>query len=452
MRLNSTKSEIEEKSKAEPISVKSRHVQYSLRCINMLEVNIHNIRYRDNENEVIRNVSFCAEKGSIICITGRSGSGKSTLLNCITGIIPEIINASGEIQILYEGEKITYGDVGYIPEGSYNSLFYLSVEAQLNHIPNEEAKVLLQSFGLGDKWKSNTSELSMGERKIISLISILMMNNKICILDEPTAYLDTSNVRKILCMIEQMKHEKIIIIISHDVQCIDLADVKYELANGQLKQYDSIFVQPSIIEENPNVREDTHKNILLDLKEVTYAYPNGTKCLNNFSMTIYEGEILGICGRNGSGKTTIMRYILENVRELFKSGCSKKKLKCGGMLQDFHKQFFAYTVEKEIAFGDSEMQQDEYDKIIRYLELDNVKGVNPHFLSEGQKRLVLMGALVLRKLDILFLDEPFDNLDVSRVIKAKRMLKDYKANISSIIILDQNMHLYEDILDRVIYL
>lgn len=418
----------------------------------MLEVKIRNMVYNGADKPVLDGVCFAVREGELVCITGKNGTGKSTLLNCMTGIIPHVIRASGEFVITLDGEKLESSDLEYVSEGGYNAMFYLNVRAQLYHISEEDRKALLADFGMLHKSEAAIQELSMGERKIISLLAALKTKRKVCILDEPTVFLDDEKIRRLLALIDREKAEKHILLISHDPRCMEAADSSYELREGQLFSYEFQKGEVQTFKEAGSQKSEPSSQVLLHIPAFSYAYPGGTNCFDKYPVTLYEKEIVGICGGNGSGKTTLMNYILKNAGLLYKKGYTKKKLTCLGMMQDFHKQFFAYSAEDELRSGKKSYGADTYEAILKDMGLWKRREENPHFLSDGQKRLLLLGSLMLQEADLLILDEPLDNLDRAKAEQAKTFIRLHRNNVGTIVVLDQNMELYEDLLDRVIML
>lgn len=420
----------------------------------MLEVMIRDVIYDSTERKALEKIELTAAAGELVCICGKNGAGKSTLLNCIAGIIPHVIRASGQCSVTLDGEAVESADLEYVSESSCNSLFYFDVKAQLCHINDREREKILDDFGLLPKLRCGIGELSMGEKKIVTLLAALKTERRLCILDEPTVFLDDEKIEKLMRLIGREKAGKHILLISHDRRCMEAADSNYEIRDGKL--YSCRLQEDS--EKDGGERKETKAGesaalpVLLHIPALTIRHPNGVLCFDAYPLTLYEGEIVGICGGNGSGKTTLMNYLLKNIRLLYKKGYSKRKLTGMGMLQDFHKQFFACSAAGELSLGRSVTGNELCEEMLKDMGLWQCREESPHFLSDGQKRMLLLGALMLEEADLLILDEPFDNLDSVRTEQAKTMIRKFHSQRETIVILDQNMEIYEDLTDRIIRL
>lgn len=187
---------------------------------------------------VLENLSFGVEKNEIAAILGPSGIGKSTLLKCIVQLEP-VDRGS----FLLNGETLTEKNrtqVGLVFQSSSlfqhkNVLENLLMAPRYHKLYEEEellsmADKYLKDFGLSDKKYAYPSELSGGQRQRIAIIRALLLRPLLLCFDEPTSSLDQDNKALLLEILQKIKKDHAILIVSHDEEFIDkVADKKIHL-------------------------------------------------------------------------------------------------------------------------------------------------------------------------------------------------------------------------------
>ena len=167
---------------------------------------------------------------------------------------------------------------------------------------------------------------------------------------------------------------------------------------------------------------------IIELQDVHYTYPDGTRALDGISFRIVHGESVGIVGANGAGKSTLLLQIngtLISTRGRVRIGetiLSKKtarevRKRIGFIFQNSDDQLFMPTVFEDVAFGPLHLgwtQENVEQSAIKALEqvrCVHLRDRPPHKLSEGQKRSVSIASVISMDPDILVMDEPSSNLD-----------------------------------------
>ncbi len=183
-----------------------------------------------NKVEVLKGIDLEINKGDFVTITGPSGSGKTTLLNLLIGIdVPDegriVINGL-DLFSLDENERALWRrrEIGYVPQFFFLIPFLTALEnvelaCKLVGARDSKNKALfaLESVGLKDKYKSFPFELSGGEIQRVAIARAMVHNPPIIVADEPTAYLDSENKRKIVDLLEGIwKQGKTVILATHD--------------------------------------------------------------------------------------------------------------------------------------------------------------------------------------------------------------------------------------------
>ncbi len=230
---------------------------------------INNLTYRyDKKNKALDNVSMDFEKGDIIGIIGSNGSGKSTLFNNLMGILK-----ASEGEILYNNSPLKYDkkslynlrkDVGIVFQDPEKQIFYSMVYDDLafalRNIGLDEKTIKIRINSALDAVNGKqfiekpVHSLSFGQKKRVAIASVLAMDNKIILLDEPTAGLDPESTRAIVDIIKSMHDRgKKIVITSHDMNLIyDICDYIYVLNQGRIISEGTakdVFVDEYKIEE-----------------------------------------------------------------------------------------------------------------------------------------------------------------------------------------------------------
>jgi cobalt/nickel transport system ATP-binding protein len=182
---------------------------------------------------------------------------------------------------------------------------------------------------------------------------------------------------------------------------------------------------------------------IVDVKDVYFAYPDGTEALKGVSFRIFHGESVGLAGANGMGKTSLLLNICGHLIPakgevsigditLTKKTRQEIRKKVGFVFQRTDDQLFMPTVYEDVAFGPMNLgfPQEKVDERVKHA-LDMVGCMHlmnrpPHRLSEGQKRAVAIATVMAMDPDILIMDEPASNLDPKSRRQLINLLKGFE--------------------------
>lgn len=202
------------------------------------------------ENILFENVSLQFETGEMIAIVGKSGSGKTTLLSLISGLdVPKQGQVVYKDKVLTKSNLTTFRkhDVAIVFQ-AYNLLTYLSayqnvqvaMEISGHTIPEREKHIrkLLASVGIDETMQDKkVTHLSGGQQQRVAIARALAADSDLIVADEPTGNLDEETSQEIVNLFKSIAHEqnKTVILVTHDQDVTQQADVAYELAQKTLK-------------------------------------------------------------------------------------------------------------------------------------------------------------------------------------------------------------------------
>ena len=438
----------------------------------MLEFKDVSFTYKNSNNKVLDRVNFKINKGECILLTGVSGSGKSTLINLMNGLIPTLYEGQLEGEILFKNKDLkdieSYDiskNIGYVSQDPRGHFFTTNTTSELvfsmeNYgVPLNEMKKkyselvnLLELEKLVDK---NIIYISSGERQKIAIGCSLSLEPEIIILDEPSSNLDFHMTKKLKQLIEKLKTKGYTIIIAeHRMYYIqDLIDRVFVINNGKviektisdLKSNNEVPLRSldifNLELENISCK---NKELLMKINNITYK-----NILSNITTTVYKGDVIGLIGKNGVGKTTLLR-LLSNIMKPNK-GKIVGKVVPFLVMQDMDYQFFTESVESEMKFGSADNDLEKINSLLMKLGLTEFKDKIPFELSGGQKQRLLIAISALANVNLLMFDEPTSGLDYVNMTKVSGILKDLSKN-SALIVATHDIEFLYKTCNRVVYL
>jgi polar amino acid transport system ATP-binding protein len=231
---------------------------------------LENVRKSFGENEVLKGIDLAVEPHEVVCLIGASGSGKSTLLRCVN-----LVEPIDDGRVVVEGEEITAAGVDAnrirrrigIVYQSYNLFPHMTVLRNITLAPREalkqdraqaeeNARRLLDRFGLLDRENEYPDRLSGGQQQRVAIVRALAMRPHLMLLDEVTSALDPELVAEVLAVIKELAREGMTMLIAtHEMGFArDIADRVCFLDAGHILEQgppDRIFTAP----ENPRTRQ-----------------------------------------------------------------------------------------------------------------------------------------------------------------------------------------------------
>lgn len=456
-----------------------------------VEVQNLTFHYPQEKTPVLKDISFKVNPNEIVGIIGPSGCGKSTLMLAISGLIPHSVSGDLHGKVYIHGKNTARMTMAELSQTSQilfqcpeSQLFALNVEDELTfglenlNLPWREIERrrdnVLQSLMIDDIRHHSIEELSSGQKQRVALASLLAMEPKILLLDEPTANLDPQSVARLNKLVQELRSKHTIIIIEHNVEFIEgladkviMIDNGKVVANGRPKEvFSSKAFKKSmlplekidlILPRIKKISSKTKRKIILEIKDLNFSYQNNQRILSDVHLEIGRGDFLGILGLNGSGKSTLALNIiglLEGQGKIYLEGKEISKMdvfdrtkSIGYVFQNPNYQLFEENIFDEIAFGPKNLEinsKEINNRVMEALHITNLAGLqesDPHALSVGQKRRVSIASVLTMKPKILIIDEPDTGLDPKTAAGVMAYIKKLNESGMTIILISHNLEL-----------
>ena len=423
--------------------------------------------------KALDDVTFSVAKGEIHCLVGENGAGKSTLMKVLSGVHPfgtydGEIYVEGELQKfngISDSEKagiaIIYQELALVPELTVYENIFLGNEIHTGFVIDtnktiKEADTILKKVGLDVSPEVKVKTLGVGKQQLIEIAKALKKEVKILILDEPTAALNENDSDNLLELIKGLKEQGVTsILISHKLrEVLSIADTITVLRDGKTictldnrdrQVTDRVLIKHMVGRSIDNVfprREkiEPGEEVLRLENWCAYSPALGRDILKDINISVRAGEIVGIAGLMGSGRTELAKSIFGNPDHYRVSGSLRVK----GEEQKFRnpgdaiQSHLAYVTEdrkgngliliddvrhnitlanlKEIAERGIINENEEIVIASDYKESLNIKTPSieqkVRNLSGGNQQKVSLGKWLFVKPGVMILDEPTRGIDV----------------------------------------
>jgi len=449
----------------------------------------------------LQNVSFSVKPGEVHALMGENGAGKSTLMKILMGIY-----SPDEGEIIFEGKKIVVNNPGDalktgismihqelspVPYMTITENIFLGREKTFNHTPfvnkkylNEKTAQLLKEFNMSFlKPTMRLEQLSVAHKQMIEIIKAVSYNSKIIVMDEPTSALSEEEVKELFKTIRRLKQQKVgIIYISHRMEEIfELADRVTVLRDGQYIGTEEIsdinidqLIKMMVGRELTNIFPKVEANI----KEVALEVKNLTRenVFSNINFKVHKGEILGIAGLVGAGRSEIMRAIFGidpyDSGEIYVEGkkvninkpadaiaagiamVTEDRKELGLVLCRSIRENTILTELKKYCNGPFIKKAQEKDAVVNITKALAVKmsGINQTVgnLSGGNQQKVVLSKWLLGKPKVLILDEPTRGIDVGAKSEIYKLMGELAQQGIAIIMISSEMLEIMGMSDRII--
>lgn len=467
----------------------------------LIKVEDLKFRYALSDKDCLNGVNLEVDDGEFILIFGASGCGKTTLLRHMKRELLPAGYVRG--QVLYRGTDIkavpakqSASEIGYVMQNPDSQIVtdvvWHELAFGLENLGVDTGTIrrrvaeMASFFGIGSWFHKKTSELSGGQKQILNLASILAMQPRLLLLDEPTSQLDPIAAREFIDMVARLNRELGITVIMSEhrlEEVMPLASRVVLMEDGRIK-YDApprrlasmlcengdehylhslpaaarIFskvgprggdcplnvresknwirahlkeksVSPTSVAENgaPKRADTSGNNALIECRDVFFKYKkDAPDVLTGLSMSANAGELFCLLGENGSGKSTLLQII---AGLLFPQ---RGSVKIGGrnIRSLSPKELYVGGVgflpqNPKAVFLHDTLRADlgeEGAKIAEALGVGGLLDRHPYDLSGGEQQKAALARVLMQKPRILLLDEPTKGLDAQAKIELAELL------------------------------
>lgn len=453
-----------------------------------MNIEMKGINKSFGSNQVLKDAGFLLKDGEVHALMGENGAGKSTLMKILTGVYTRDAGT-----VIVDGEEVTYkspqeaekAGIVFIYQ-EINALFDLTVEENMfmgkeitkkfgvcdKKAMREKAKEVMDKVGVSIPVDAVMSDLSVGQQQMIEICKALMVDAKVIIMDEPTAALTESETEGLFKVINQLREKGVsIVYISHrmeeifalcdritilrDGQYIDTKEIK-DLTMDDVVQ---MMIGREIGERFPK-RDSKIGDVVLKVEGLTSG-----KLFHDVEFEVRAGEVLGVAGLMGAGRTEIMQAIFGNLKKdsgkIYIDGEEvsiknpRQAIKAGIGFVTEDRKTEGLLLEKSIAENieianlgkvskGGVLKKDKQDEIVKKgIDEFRVKCFGPwhecNNLSGGNQQKVVLAKWVYTDPKILILDEPTRGVDIGAKKEIYDVINDMAAKGVAVIMVSSEL-------------
>lgn len=470
--------------------------------VNIFDICSVSFSYPDSTDDILNNVSFKVDKGDFVVICGALGCGKTTLLRHLKPQVRPVGSFSGKI--LYEGKNIFddanedimrrySSEIGYVSQEADSQLVTDTVWHELafgleslgcdNMIIRKRVAECASFFDIQNIFNSKTHSLSGGQKQLVNLASIMVMQPKIIILDEPTSKLDPISAGKLIEMLGRINRETgtTIIISEHRLEeLLGLCNRVIIMDNGRIVSNSDVDGAASYLYENESIycgnaaisisgllgerehfplsvcearkwltdymynnsdnslnevnlrmtseEKDTDiKDTAINIKDIWFRYNKSViDVLKGLTLSIPKGTIYAVVGGNAVGKSTLLS-VISGIDKQYRGRINiDKDLSLAYIPQTPELMFSEESVEKELLKAkqlNENITDTELSDIIGVCRLNKLLYRNPFDLSGGEKQQLAIAKTLVADRDIILMDEPSKGMDSMYKVQFGTILK-----------------------------
>ena len=450
----------------------------------------------------LKGVNLTVNKGEIHALMGENGAGKSTLIKVLTGIYQknggticfdgEEINARTPIEANEKGISTIYQELNLVLfQTVYENLFLgREPRTKFGSIDRKamisEAKRILEELGIEIDVTRPLKNYSTAIQQMVAIARAVSINAKLVIMDEPTSSLDTHEVQVLFRIIRQLKSKGIsVIFISHKLDeifeiCDRLTVFKdgeyvgdYDIGElNQLKLISLMVGKDTVeLERNKQGYEFANAKVIAEMKDIRQGMR-----LNGINIEIKQGEVVGLAGLLGSGRTELAQVLfgsgmpdngeifwwgekagIHSPADAIKKGmgfCTEDR-KTEGIIPNLsvRENITIALLPKLNSFGF--VKTKEQDEIVRsYIDRLKIKTPTPEQaicnLSGGNQQKVLLARWMCMNPKLMILDEPTRGIDVGAKAEIEQLIQEFSKSGISVLMISSEIAELERNCDRII--
>ncbi|HEX7404910.1 MAG TPA: sugar ABC transporter ATP-binding protein [Candidatus Nanopelagicaceae bacterium] len=450
----------------------------------------------------LKDVSLSIRRGAVHGLVGANGAGKSTLIRCLAGVIApdsgQILIENREVKILDPhaatdlGLAFIHQEVSLVPSFNVLRNMAIGIEPETHfgiidwRSTRRRAEQVHERLGMHFSLNARTDELSTAEQWLVLIGRALMRDAVMIAMDEPTASLSAVEAERVHAVVRDLRNDNVAVVyVSHRLdEVLDLCDDITVFRDGAcvLTTTRGNITKPELvraivggdIERLPKDDAHAHGPVVLDVRDVS-----DRKLLRNVSFQVHEGEVLGLAGLVGSGRTELANIIygeakatsgeiyLDGKKTHFRSAAAGVAAGIGLVPEERRSQ--AVFLDRSIGFNITiaSLGASIVSRMLpllkrrhsnsRALKSAQQVGVNTTdmnmltgSLSGGNQQKVVIARWITEKPKLLILDEPSRGVDVGARNEIHRVIRELAAQGTAVIAISSDSDELVDLCDRVL--
>ncbi|GEO04395.1 ribose import ATP-binding protein RbsA 2 [Adhaeribacter aerolatus] len=455
----------------------------------------------------LENVCLEIEAGKVTALIGENGAGKSTLMKILSGVYPDyegrilfrgqLVNFANPREAQRSGIAIIHQELNLVPYLSITENIFLGREIITNwgtlnqKEMRRRTQLLLHKLKLEVAPDTLVGELKVGQQQVVEIAKALLDESEVIIMDEPTSAISDSEVEVLFGIIEDLKREnKAIVYVSHKLdELFRIADRFVVLRDGRCIEAGEMkdvcqerLIQKMVGREIIISRKKTNNNQgkeLLTLENICLKHPvrKDQNLLKTISFTLHRGEILGLFGLMGAGRTELLETVfglhpklssgqlticqqpvkLKSPGEAIKAGLAlvpEDRKKDGLVLGlDVQTNICLTTLAdlEDAGFLNNRKELHLSEKYIRELKIKtSSEKQTAGNLSGGNQQKIVLAKWLATKPQILLLDEPTRGIDINAKSEIYKLIQELADAGLGIIVVSSELPEILSVSDRIL--
>ena len=428
-------------------------------------IKFENVNVTMQGKRILSDINLEIQDGEFVLICGESGCGKTTMTKLINGLIPHFVrdvSVDGTITVcgknvaempMYEIAEL----VGSVFQNPRTQFFYTNSNAEMAfglenrgvepEYIRERIENTVKELDIEKLADRDVFSMSGGEKQLLAFASVYAMNPQIYVLDEPSANLDIAAMEKLSERMKVIKEKgHTVVVAEHRLAWIQkFADriiymkegrIEQEFTSDEFKALSDLKRKQmglrSIVPEQIQIPEITGNSEDAVLQICNLSCKRKKQMIfQNISLSARAGDIIGITGKNGAGKSTFCNCLCGLLKpkggEILYQGkklSEKARTKLFGMvMQEVNHQLFSDSVKNECLLANEEASEQEIRELLEKFDLEEYAEYHPMILSGGQRQRLAICQAVMGEKKLLIFDEPTSGLDFRHMCQVEKLMK-----------------------------